>query len=223
MTLFSLYVTCCFAVTLLALLWVLFFHRPRFDRKYLHSLSAVSAAVEARTGRKGETAWVSQLSNSIAKEMGEGKQVRSSLRVAAALCEIGLVAVPYQQLRSRPRSQWSLLEREQYDRFPEAGAAMLTLIPSLEHAATVVRCQQAPFHSETAGYLPRMDEIPVEARILFVAKSFVRAYADQGELLARETLLQGRGTLFDPTVVDAALIVISSNGARRRTPTLTRT
>lgn len=215
MTLFTIYAFSCMMVTLLAVTWIIAFHRKRFEKKYRHSLSAVSAAVEARTGRKGETALVQQLCTEVARQMGATAQIQKSVMVAAAVAEIGLVSIPYDQLRRRPRSSWTQREAQEYENYPDASAALLSLIPSFEHAATIVRCLRASFKPQ-GGYLPSGEEIPLEARILAAVKAYVRALMDQGELLARQTLVEGKGTLFDPNVTEATLRVITANGSKRR-------
>ncbi|GEM_PF-2232937 len=214
-TLIGLYISACTAVTIGAAIWIFVFHRIRFEQKYAMFLSAVSSAIEARTGAKGRTEWARSLCTKVCKAMGCPRAICRSVETSVHLAEIGLAAVPYDQLR-RARSNWTDEERAQFEKHPEVGASMLSLIPTLEHASLVVRCHHLSYGGSEAAYLPSGSEIPLESRIIGVVQAYIDAYRDQGDFLAREVVRDGSGTRFDPVVVRALLGVLTSASAERQ-------
>lgn len=206
----------CAAVTLAAIIWVLLFQHSRFEKKYRASLATVSAAVEARTGAKGHSDWIRKLSDQVARSLKCSKHQRKCIEIAVYVREIGLVTVPYKQLRGKPRNQWTVEEWKVFDRHPEVGASMLSLVPALERVAHVVRCHHAPYSGTPQSYLPAGAELPIESRIISTVNEYVERYCSQGSVLARDVLIEQRGTKFDPKVVDALLSVLTSPGVKRR-------
>jgi HD-GYP domain-containing protein (c-di-GMP phosphodiesterase class II) len=94
-------------------------------------------------------------------------------------------------------------------RHPERSAQILQGIPELRRAAPVVRAHHERFDGAGFPYGLRGDEVPIEARIFHVAEAYDAATSGRAprrrmtDAEAREEILRGSGTRFDPIVVAA--------------------
>ncbi len=96
-----------------------------------------------------------------------------------------------------------------------AGARILNQVPSLQRCAMIVRAHHERF--DRTGYQDRLAgaSIPFEARVVVVADAFHAMISDRPYRLAiapRQALgilQEGRGTQWDPDVVDAMLSMFS--------------
>jgi HD-GYP domain-containing protein (c-di-GMP phosphodiesterase class II) len=129
------------------------------------------------------------------------------LGFAAQLHDIGKVGVPDAVLRKPGRltvPEWDLLKGH-----AEWGAQLLEGIPGLRRVATIVRHHHERY--DGSGYPVGLagEEIPLESRVLGVADAYTAMVEQRpyrrplrpGEVERR--LTKGRGTQFDPMVVDA--------------------
>ncbi len=133
---------------------------------------------------------------------------------AGMLHDVGKIATPHHIL-SKPGAltpdEWAIMQRHTVD-----GAEILSEIPTLAHYAPIVRAHHERF--DGTGYPDRLrgDEIPFEARVVAVADAFhamvtdrpYRAALSYGE--AMSVLSQGRGTQWDPDVVDVMVRVAAA-------------
>lgn len=153
------------------------------------------------------------LSGRIATHLGLPDETRSAIRFGACLHDIGKVAVP-EHILNRPSS----LSPEEIDivrSHPVAGAMILESIDTWKDVRLVVRHHHERF--DGSGYPDglRGDQIPLGARIVSVVDAFDvmrsgRPYAparSPAEIHAE--LERGRGSQFDPEMVDALLEVVS--------------
>ena len=148
--------------------------------------------------------------------MGLSEKDRHKLEMAAMLRDIGLCAIPYNMMNSRPEMEWTEAERMTYDRHSEVSGAMLEMVPSLKALAPTVRFHHADYKSDqVADLMPQGDQIPIEARVLKVVSEYVWLARTRGDLLAKETLRDGSGSAYDPRVVDAMLDVLTSARGRQ--------
>jgi response regulator RpfG family c-di-GMP phosphodiesterase len=151
------------------------------------------------------------LSQEIAVRMGFNHKQLVQLEMAARLRDIGLCAVPYSLVNDKPFSEWTDADTALYERHPEVGAAMLELAPSLSHLSLIVRSHQARFDGGSGPFFPSWENIPIEARLLKVVSDFLWLERTQGTLLAKTTLRDGAGTVYDPELVYKLLALISTS------------
>ena len=133
---------------------------------------------------------------------------------AAELHDIGKVAIPSEILTNGGRlgnEDWDFMRRHSI-----IGERILAGVPSLERVAPLVRSSHERW--DGGGYPDGLagQEIPIGARIVFVADAFCaitekRPYAGPRSVeSARQELRACSGTQFDPTVVTAFLDVLDS-------------
>jgi putative nucleotidyltransferase with HDIG domain len=159
--------------------------------------------------RDGYTARHSQDVVATAREIGTAlglaQAALAELEVAALLHDIGKVWVPDEILSKR--GPLTAEERAVISQHPIWGAAMLTRVPGLEAAATIVR-----YHHERwdgTGYPHGLSgtRIPIASRIIAVCDAHNAMTSDRPyrKAMARERALSelrhGAGGQFDPGVV----------------------
>lgn len=183
----------------------------QMEEKYRESLKAFSTAVELRfPSHEGLTQRVIGLSAALGEQLGLSRRRLADLENAALLRDIGLCAIPYKLVNSKPFMDWDEADRLTYMRHPEVSGAMLELIPSLRHLAAIVRSHHAPFDGSGGSFFPRGESIPLESRVLCVVCEYVWLESRLGDLMAKEAIRLGRGSKFDPVVVDQFLRMLTS-------------
>lgn len=184
----------------------------REDEKMSQTLRAFSRAVELRfPSHAGLSARVASLSRHVGQEMGLSERKLRELEKAAWLRDIGLCSISYDLINRKPQVDWTEADRATYDRHPEVSGAMLELVPTLRHLAPIVRCHHANFNGSSGPYFPNGEQLPIESRILKLICDYVWLERRQGQLLAREHLLDGAGKAYDPKLVEAFLGVLTSS------------
>ncbi len=152
---------------------------------------------------------VSVYATKIAEQLNMHPTRIEDIRAAALLHDIGKLDVSRQILYKAAR----LTEEEvaEMHEHVSRGAAMLEPVGgSLRRVLPIILAHHDKF--DGSGYTPSQGEnIPVEARIIAVADVYDSLTSDRpyrkamAPYEARETILQGSGTEFDPNVVDAFL------------------
>ncbi|HEU4448681.1 MAG TPA: HD domain-containing phosphohydrolase [Gaiellaceae bacterium] len=177
---------------------------------YEETVRRLALAAEYRdveTGRHVER--MSSYCAILARRLGVDAARCEEIRLAALLHDVGKIGIPDAILRTP--AELSAEEWEQVRRHPELGHRLLagSGSPLLELAATIALTHHERVNGSGYPRGLRGDEIPLEGRIAAVADVFdaltsERVYqaahrADD----ARAMLESGRGTLFDPAVLDA--------------------
>jgi putative nucleotidyltransferase with HDIG domain len=150
---------------------------------------------------------VSVYATKIAAQMNMDSQRIEDIRAAALLHDIGKLDVSRQILYKAARLTES--EVTQMQEHVSKGAAMLEPVGgSLRRVLPIILAHHDKF--DGSGYTPSQGEnIPIEARVISVADVFDSLTSDRpyrkamAPHEARETIVQGSGTEFDPKVVDA--------------------
>jgi HD-GYP domain-containing protein (c-di-GMP phosphodiesterase class II) len=187
--------------------------RRRFDdlhETFVTTLEALATALELRAAvSEGHAQRVSLYTVAAARRLGVAPDELEQLRWGAILHDVGMIAVPDSILlkpgRLRPE-EWALVREH-----PEHGARLLQHIPGLGAAIAIVRFHHERFDGSGYPLGLRGTAIPLGARIFAVADALdaitsgrpyrpTRSWEE-----ARLELLQGRGSHFDPSVVDAFL------------------
>ena len=179
------------------------------QEEIVHRLARVVEFRDNETG--GHVERMSRYSMLVAEELGWTRGHCRQLQLAAGLHDVGKVAVP-DAILLKP-GPLTPAERAVMERHCQAGFDMLsgTDSPLLRLAATIALTHHERF--DGGGYPTGLAgaAIPIEGRITAVADVFdaltsARVYKDAMPIDdAVELIREGRGTQFDPDVVDAFL------------------
>jgi response regulator RpfG family c-di-GMP phosphodiesterase len=156
-----------------------------------------------------ECAVVADLASRIAAEVGLDADGVLRCRLAGWLHDIGTLAVPDDVLRAAAEGRLDDAGRAALGRQAEVGADFIAGMPTLAAAADAVRHHRDRF--DGGGDRPRLrgEAIPIEARIVAVAVTYVqlargpRAAVEPAAV--RTALEAAAGGALDPTLVQAAL------------------
>jgi response regulator RpfG family c-di-GMP phosphodiesterase len=191
--------------------YVMVYLPRRMEERFQDSMKAFSTAIELRfPSHEGLSLRVVGLSKAVARELRLSDSQMRDLETAAHLRDIGLCAIPYSLVNSKPTHQWDPAERLTYDRHPEVSGAMLELVPPLQHLAEIVRCHHARFDGCGEEGTPYGRQLPIESRVLKVVTEYVWNERWQGNLIAKQRIRDGLGTEYCPDVVAALWAVLTS-------------
>jgi putative nucleotidyltransferase with HDIG domain len=175
---------------------------------YFATVRALTNAVEARdayTGKHAER--VAAYALEIGNAVGERWAGSPEIEFGFLLHDIGKVAVP-DSILHKPEPL-TAQERELIQQHPVTGWEIVRQVDFLGAASDVVRHHHERWDGD--GYPDGLkgDEIPLTARVFAVADTLdalttTRPYRPASPIGAARALIhEGRGTQFDPTVVDA--------------------
>jgi putative nucleotidyltransferase with HDIG domain len=162
---------------------------------------------------KATAEWARRLATS----MNSDGEATEFIALCALLHDVGKIATPEAiLLKPGPLTddEWTVMRQHS-----AAGARILNQIPSLARCAAIVRAHHERF--DGSGYPDRLSgtAIPYEARVVAVADAFhamisERPYREPiSPRAALEILAEGRGTQWDPEIVDAMIAMVT-----RRSP-----
>ena len=175
----------------------------------MHRLSAAAEHRDGAIGRHIER--VALYSDGIARRLGLDEAFAESIRLASPLHDIGKIGIPdHVLLKPGPLDDG---ERGLIEQHAEIGYRILSGSDSelLELAASIALTHHERW--DGAGYPMRLrgQEIPLEGRIVAVADVFDALTSDRvyrasfSSEAAIDMIVAGRGTQFDPAVLDAFL------------------
>ena len=169
----------------------------------------VASATELPSGGTGHAERMGRTTAVLGQRLGLGEERCELLRLASPLHDIGKVAQPPDILHKA--GPLTAAERRAMEAHTEAGYALLTGSGSqlLELAATIALTHHERW--DGGGYPRRLarDEIPLEGRIASVADVFDALTSERPfrppfpKERALRMMQEGRGTVFDPLVLDA--------------------
>jgi putative nucleotidyltransferase with HDIG domain len=175
---------------------------------------ALASAIEKRDPyTAGHQERVAQLASAIAKAMSFSEEQIEGIRVAGVLHDIGKISVPAEIL-SKP-ARLTQVEFAIIKTHPQVG---YEIVKDIEFPWPVAQMTLQHHERMDGGGYPsglRGEQILLEARILGVADvveaiSSHRPYRPAlGIDKAKEEIVQKRGALYDPAVVDAVLSVLA--------------
>jgi putative nucleotidyltransferase with HDIG domain len=175
---------------------------------------ALASAIEKRDPyTAGHQERVAQLACAIAKAMSFSEELIEGIRVAGVLHDIGKISVPAEIL-SKP-ARLTQVEFAIIKTHPQVG---YEIVKDIEFPWPVAQMTLQHHERMDGGGYPsglRGEQILLEARILGVADvveaiSSHRPYRPAlGIDKAKEEIVQKRGKLYDPAVVDAVLSVLA--------------
>ena len=171
----------------------------------------LSRAVEMRDVPSGQLERIGAIAALLGSRLGLTRERAELLRIAAPMHDVGKIGIP-DQILLKP-GQLTDQERREMKRHTEIGYELLSNSNSelLSMAAVIALTHHERF--DGAGYPQGLagEEIPLEGRIVAVADVFDalisdRVYRPAFPLdKAVETMVEGRGTQFDPAIVDVLL------------------
>jgi two-component system, cell cycle response regulator len=182
---------------------------PGRDAAMADFLRHVADQVDARLSPQEHSSAVGRWARLLAVELGHDEATVTRAELAGRLHDIGKIILPEGLLAKPTRlseEEWRLLRQH-----PVHGARLAGLVPELGDVADVIRQHHERF--DGTGYPDRLGATAIrpEARILAICDSWAamrsdRAYqARLSHEAAREELRLGRGTQFDPDIVDLFL------------------
>jgi diguanylate cyclase (GGDEF)-like protein/PAS domain S-box-containing protein len=187
----------------------------RLERAYLGTAEALAAALEAKDAYTADHARsIVDLAEHAGRRLGvEGRALRD-LRFAAALHDIGKLAVP-EAILNKP-GPLDERERAVMERHTIVGEQILAPVEFLADVARIVRHEHERW--DGAGYPDRLagEAIPLASRIILACDAYHAMTSDRpyraamDAAAALEQLRAGAGSQFDPRVVDALLAVLHS-------------
>lgn len=176
------------------------------------SLATLLGLRDGYTGRHSST--VVDLCEQVARRVGVSTAEMDHLRVAAHLHDLGKIGVP-DQILHKPgpldEAEWSIMREH-----PVWGANALQAIPEFREAALAVRHHHERW--DGTGYPDGLagEAIPIGARVIAVCDAYEamtshRPYRPAlAEPLARERIVAGTGTQFDPAATWGLLDALAS-------------
>lgn len=192
----------------------------RLKHNYLTSIRIFSSLMELRSSvLAGSGKRVAVLARRIAIAMGCSKEESQDIFVASLLHDIGFMAMS-DALLAKPVGRLQPEEMRIYQRHPVLGAQALTAMEDHHAVAQLIRYHHERF--DGGGFPERLagQDIPLGARII----ALVDAYDDltHGHLTgaplteqeAKAIIQRGRGSQFDPEVVDVFLHVTQQEKAK---------
>jgi diguanylate cyclase (GGDEF)-like protein len=169
--------------------------------------ASLAKAVDARDAYTGSHSdRVGELAARIARRLGVEETEVELTRVAASLHDLGKLAIPEEILRQPGALNAS--ERLELQRHPQIGHRMIESLGVEPIAEWVLHHHE---RWDGAGYPNRLrgEEIPLGARIIFVADAYDAMTSERVYMEARspsdalEELERCSGSQFDPAIVDA--------------------
>lgn len=186
----------------------------------VETATALAQVVELRDPyTSGHCKRIRELALSLGRHLGLDHAELENLGMAALLHDIGKVAVPAAVL-NKPApldsQEMAIVRHHAAD-----GASVLSKVEALVPIAPLVRHHQE--HWDGNGYPDGLarEEIPLGARILAVVDAYDAMTSDRPyrtalpEAIARQELVAGAGTQFDPEVVSAVLEVLDEEDRKK--------
>ncbi len=188
----------------------------QLKKDYFTTIQVFANLMELRKGAMaGHSRRVAQLCCDIARRMNFPETDIPSLEVAGLLHNIGKIGLP-DRLLDRPFTELSIEERAKFDKHPLRAAAILMALTPLSDAAQLIRHHREHYNENSSGL--GASAIPLGARILLVASDyeslqeglFESDHLGPGEAL--DMIIKGRGTRYDPAVVDVLRELVAHEG-----------
>ncbi len=170
--------------------------------------------IEARNGFDcGSTEHVVRYTQALGRELQYPAELVRDLVYGAVLRDVGMLKVSETLLRSAQdltADQWESIRRH-----PQEGAAIMRQMRFGETAIDVVLHHHEAYNGEGYPMGLRGRAIPLGARVIAVAESYVKMLMDRpyrkalGKAEALESLAENWGLRYDPLVVDALVRVVN--------------
>jgi response regulator RpfG family c-di-GMP phosphodiesterase len=188
----------------------------RLKRNYLTSIKAFTALIELHgKAQVGHARQVADLTRRIGQAMTLDANTAHDLPIAALLHDIGHIGLS-DALLARPLSRLDPSELRRYRLHPVLGEQALLASDDMQGVAPLIRAHHERWDGQGFPDGLRGTAIPLGARILAVADAYEDLCSGRIDGLAlnptdaRRAVLAGRGSQFDPNVVDAFASLFSA-------------
>jgi len=188
----------------------------KLKRNYLTSIKSFTALIELHgSAQVGHARQVADLTRRIGQAMTLDAGTAHDLPIAALLHDIGHIGLSDAVL-ARPISRLDPGELRRYRLHPVLGEQALLASDDMQGVAPLIRSHHERWDGQGFPDGLRGTAIPLGARILAVADAYedLRSGHIDGHALspleARRAVLAGRGSQFDPSVVDAFASLFSA-------------
>ncbi len=185
----------------------------RLRRNYLTSIKIFSNLMELRSGvLAGHGKRCAHLARKVATAMGMPEDSVQDVFVASLLHDVGFMALP-DSILSTPVAKLSAQDMALYQRHPLLGAQSFMALDDHQAVAALIRSHHERFDGTGFPEQLKGADIELGARILAVVDTYDDlthghlSGAALTEAEARTLLQRGRGTQFDPEVLDVFLHV----------------
>lgn len=158
----------------------------------------------------GHSERVASYAVAIGCELGLSKVTLRGLRLAAALHDIGMLGLPNELLTVAPLTPE---QRVQIQEHPRLSVLLVNRIHRFKDLSLWIECHHERWDGTGYPHGWRGEQIPLPARVLAVAEAFDGMRTETpyrpalSEQQAIEAIQNGAGTLFEPRVVQAFLII----------------
>ncbi len=158
---------------------------------------------------QGHTDRMAVLASNLANSMGCSAEEVEIINLAAALHDIGEITIPTDIMQKKEKiteEEWEMIHRH-----PKVGSEMVGCVEKLKPVAEIIATHHERFDGSGYPLGLKGESIPLGARIIAVVDTYdavtnLRLHRDpRGHDFAVQELYAGRGTLYDPRVVDAFL------------------
>ncbi|MBN2209747.1 MAG: response regulator [Candidatus Coatesbacteria bacterium] len=189
----------------------------KLQRSYLETIRSFAVVLEERDAyTQGHSRRVTEYSVRIAEEMGLADKQIKALQIGGALHDIGKIGIPEDTLRkpsNLSEDEWEIMQEH-----PDKGARMVEPLSFLSEERVLIRHHHERWDGQ--GYPDALagEQIPLLSRVLCVADAFdamtsTRSYRRRMTLdIAVGRLLEGKGTQFDPEIVDVFIDCLGKHG-----------
>jgi response regulator RpfG family c-di-GMP phosphodiesterase len=192
----------------------------RLRANFLTSLKVLSTLIEMREAEfAGHSRRVAELARRVGERLGLSAADAHDLFIAGLLHDIGKIGLSDATLRAARDAGTGELPRAFLD-YPRRSEQVMMPLDGMRGAASTVRSHRERFDGRGFPDGRYGTDIPLGARILAVVKDYDAAQI--GSLsrhrmppeASRNRIEAGRGTLYDPEVVDALMTVLDAGEAR---------
>ncbi len=183
----------------------------KLQENYFGTMESLASAIEARDPETGgHSHRVEDLIARLCHEQNLSNEQELQLKRASALHDVGKIGVP-EAILMKPGAldsrEWEIMKQHSM-----IGYNIIRKIPFLSDIAPIVKHHHENF--DGTGYPDGLagDDIPIEARILSIIDAFDAMTSDRpyrsalSEDEAATRLAQGKGTQFDPDIVEVFLV-----------------
>jgi diguanylate cyclase (GGDEF)-like protein len=195
-------------------------HYESLERTFVSTVEALANALEAKDEYTSSHArWIMEMALDVGRELRLDREALKRLELGALFHDIGKIGIPSAILQKA-----GPLTDEEFDavkEHPNLGARILEPIERLADVRPIVRACHERWDGQgypdgTAG-----DEIPIEARIVFVCDAFHTMTSDRpyrgglAQDVAVDRLREAAGSQFDPAVVESFLKLFEAGRVSR--------